>query len=66
MGGSGCGEGATTDLESREDLYRALNWLNGEFVVLLGSFWDPQQPPTLDFEYEGIPEDAQPWYRRPP
>jgi len=66
MYGQWTSEGATTDLESREDLYRVLKWLNGEFLMILGLFWDPQQPPTLDFQYEGLPEEAEPWYLRPP
>ena len=66
MYGQWTSEGATTDPEGREDLYKVLNWLNGEFLMILGLFWDPQQPPTLDFQYEGLPEDGEPWYRRPP
>jgi hypothetical protein len=49
-----------------ERLIALLGWLLGEMSIFLGVFWDPAEPPTLDFQYDGLPEEAEPEFFRPP
>jgi hypothetical protein len=54
-----------SEATTSERLQALFRWLADQ-MLFLGVFWDPAEPPTLDFQYEGLPEEAEPEFFRPP
>jgi hypothetical protein len=53
----------SSEMVSKEQMAALLYWLDGEFLVALGGFSDPEQPLRLDGQYDPLEEPLLP---RPP
>ncbi len=57
----------TSNAATRETLYELLRWLDEQVEMVLGGFSDPEQPLSLDFQYDALPEeDPLQFLLRPP
>ena len=57
----------TSQATSSEQIEEMLRWLNGQMLLFLGTFFGPEEPQPLDWQFEGLPEEPDdPFLPRPP